>query len=142
MLDLKGSRQLVPGNGEGFMGSREKKVGRWGEDLAADFLQGKGYSVLDRNVHSIYGEIDLVTRLDTGQESFLVFVEVKTRTSLRFGYPEQAVSDRKLEHLHQAIAHYLQQHPELTLSWQLDVIAIRQLDQETEPEIRHFENVI
>ena len=110
--------------------------------MAADFLRGKGYTILDRNVHSIYGEIDLVTRMDAGQEPYLVFVEVKARTSLRFGYPEQAVSDRKLEHLHQAIADYLQQHPELPLDWQLDVIAIRQLDQDTEPEIRHFENVI
>ena len=124
------------------MGSREKKIGRWGEDLAADYLMEKGFTILERNVHSIYGEIDLVTRLDAGQEPFLVFVEVKTRTSLRFGYPEQAVSDRKLEHLHQAIAHYLQQHPEITLNWQLDVIAVQQLDRDTEPEIRHFENVI
>ena len=43
------------------MANRNKKIGKWGEDLAAVYLEEKGYLILDRNVYTSYGEIDIIT---------------------------------------------------------------------------------
>ena len=138
--------------------SRESKntrqaLGRWGEELAADYLADRGYRILDRNARTEYGEIDLVARHE-GQPrqntsvdsevpaSMTVFVEVKTRSSTNFGFPEQAVDDRKQERLLAAAQAYLQAHPELGGDWRVDVIAIQRSRRGDEPEIIHFENAL
>ncbi|NBH14123.1 YraN family protein [Lachnospiraceae bacterium] len=61
------------------------------EKLAAEFLEQKGFQVLQHNFYSRYGEIDLIAR----DEGYLVFVEVKYRESSRSGYPLEAVDGRK-----------------------------------------------
>ncbi|CAG0930904.1 partial hypothetical protein, partial [Planctomycetaceae bacterium] len=62
-------------------------IGKQGEDEAAAFLEGKGYAVLERNYRCRYGEIDIVAR----DGRTVVFVEVKTRGSDRFGTPTASV---------------------------------------------------
>lgn len=114
------------------------KLGRWGEDLAAEFLTDCGYQVLERNVRTPYGEIDLIVQ--RGDE--LVFVEVKTRTSTRFGFPESGLTQQKQAHLVAAVDAYFQARPELSCDWQIDVIAIRKLGDGKKPEILHFENAV
>ena len=71
----------------------------------------------------------------------LIFVEVKTRSSHAFAYPEDSVTQRKQAHMLSAAADYLQAHPESSESWQFDVIAIEGKPG-GKPEIVHFENVI
>jgi len=117
-----------------------QSLGRWGEALAADYLRSLGYSILEQNVHTPYGEIDLIARLE--QPQTLVFVEVKTRRSPQFGLPEDAVNLRKQTHLLSAINHYLQQHPELQGDPRVDVIAIQLYHADQPPVITHFENAI
>ena len=68
-------------------------------------------------------------------------MEVKTRSSHAFAYPEDSVTRRKQAHLLSAAEAWLQAHPESGESWQFDVIAIEQKPG-GEPEIVHFENVI
>jgi len=46
------------------MANRNRNIGKWGEDLAAAYLEGKGYFILDRNVYTSYGEIDIITLQD------------------------------------------------------------------------------
>ncbi len=132
------------------MNAEKKSLGNWGEALAAEYLTQRGYIVLERNVQTPYGEIDLIvqqpdfdgsdrTQSKSGALT-LVFVEVKTRTSSSFGYPEEAVTVGKQEHLLAAAQHYLQQHPEFEGCWRMDVIAIRRLPKMGKIEIRHFEN--
>jgi putative endonuclease len=119
------------------MSTRRQVVGRWGEDAAAGYLAVNGYTILARNVHGAHGEIDIVASKD----GLLVFVEVKTRRSHTFAYPEDSVTHRKQAHLLSAAEEYLQAHPESSESWQFDVIAV-----EGQPggiaKIEHFENMI
>ena len=123
------------------MGNRKQQIGKWGEDLAAIYLESKGYKILERNVYTPYGEIDIIALQEENKEKFLVFVEVKTRTTMEFGNPEDAVTRRKKEHLLAAIESYLQEKPELDLSWQVDVIAIQKTTAAEPPDIQHFESI-
>jgi putative endonuclease len=129
------------------MKTSAQRVGRWGEELAAGYLRQRGYILLEQNARTPYGELDLVARQTCGDELiqggvFTVFVEVKTRRSSSFGWPEQAVNARKRAHLLAAAQSYLQAHPDLRGAWRIDVIAIRRMRSDAPPEIMHFENAI
>jgi putative endonuclease len=119
-------------------------LGRWGEQTAAAFLIEAGYTILAQNVRSAYGEIDLIARPDLvlpQPQGIIVFVEVKTRRSRRYGLPEQAVAVQKQAHLCAAAAAYMQEHPELPQHWRIDVVAIQRRGA-TDPEIVHFEDAV
>lgn len=113
------------------------QTGKWGEEIALEFLRNQGYDLVERNYRSPDGEIDLIVR--KGPD--LVFVEVKTRRSLDYGCPEDAVDNEKIDHIEAAAGWYLQQHPESEESWHLDVISVVGSPGETPPEISWFENV-
>ena len=119
------------------MSKARQAFGKWGEQRAAAYLAERGYQILEHNVRTPYGEIDLIAR----QQSILVFVEVKARHTTRFGYPEESVGVRKQAHLMESAAAYLLAHPEFGENWRIDVIAI--LDRPgAETEILHFENAV
>lgn len=124
------------------MGIHQQEIGRWGENLAADFLEKRRYSILERNYRTLSGEIDLVALQDFGKEMVLVFVEVKTRTSESFGYPEQAITRKKWDHLLRTINDFQDNHPQYEYDWRVDVIAVQRLSVDQSPDIKHFENVI
>lgn len=124
------------------MSADTAKTGQWGEDIAAGYLKDHGYTVLTRNFHTPMGEIDIVALKQIANLSCLVFVEVKTRTSQKYGYPEEAVSRKKWNHLQTAIQYYLESHPELNLEWCVDVIAILGDPAQENPQIQHFQNVV
>jgi putative endonuclease len=119
------------------MSTQKQAFGHWGEDTAAAYLEERGYAILGRNFHTAHGEIDIVA----SKAGVLTFVEVKTRSSHSFAYPEDSVTRSKQAHMLSAAAEYLQAHPESGESWQFDVIAIERKPG-TGPEIVHFENVI
>jgi putative endonuclease len=123
-------------------------LGQWGEALAADYLIEKGYTIIARNERTPYGEIDLIAQQTSQPEPgsyepqlVTVFVEVKTRTSIAFGYPEEAVTPRKQLNLLSAAQHYLQEHPDLDIDWRVDVIAVERIEDQP-PVIHHFENAL
>lgn len=135
------------------MSRSRKTLGAWGETRAAEYLERQGYFILERNARTPYGEIDLIARqaLATeralleeydGAHSMIVFVEVRTRSTTRFGYPEQSLTTRKKERMMANALAYLQEHPELEPSWRVDVIAVRKFRAGDPEEIVHFENVI
>lgn len=131
------------------MSGRRLELGRWGEAEAARFLEGKGYLILERNVRTPYGEIDLIAQLreegplgGASATMVTVFVEVKTRSTATFGPPEESITARKREHLIAAAQSYLQNHPELSGDWRIDVIAIQRLQATAVPVIHHFENAV
>lgn len=115
-----------------------KQLGHWGEELAVEYLVSEGYSIIDRNVHTPYGEIDIIA----SQLNSCVFVEVKTRSTTNFGMPEVSVTPVKLKHMIDAIEFYIQEHPDFDFDWRIDVIAILQQKKEMRPEIVHFQNAI
>ncbi|MDR3576352.1 MAG: YraN family protein [Anaerolineaceae bacterium] len=118
--------------------ARNQTIGGWGEKLAAAYLIEKGCSLIDTNVRTPYGEIDIIVL----NEITLVFVEVKTRTSPNFGFPEGAITSRKRSHLSASAEYYLQEHSEIQNGWRIDVIAIRGKPGDPDPEIIWFENAV
>jgi putative endonuclease len=113
-----------------------RKIGNWGESRAREFLQARGFEVLDQNVYTEYGEIDLVARKDDR----LHFVEVKTRQTGSYGHPEEAITPRKLQHMIESAQGYLQSYPDRETDYQIDVVAI-QVDPQGNQDIWLFENV-
>ena len=93
--------------------------GTQGENAASDFLLAKGYKIIARNYRYKRAEIDIIAQLD----NLLVFAEVKWRRSDNFGFPEEAVSERKRELFLEAAEHYIEE-----TGWQhdlrFDIIAI------------------
>jgi uncharacterized protein (TIGR00252 family) len=83
--------------------SRHLAVGNSGEDLAARFLKGLNYRILERNVRNAWGEIDLVAQ----DRKTIVFVEVKTRSTGLFGGPRAAVNADKQRRMSRAAQAYL-----------------------------------
>lgn len=99
---------------------RKRSLGRLGESLAVKHLKNNGYRILDRNFKSKFGEID-ITALDG---NVLVFVEVKTRWSEKFGPPEAAITPWKIRHIIKAGQYYKLLHPELPDALRLDAVAV------------------
>ncbi len=116
------------------MSLRNNIRGRLGEEDAAAFLKAKGFRILERNYRYERGEIDIIAE----DKAELVFVEVKTRYSTKFGEPEDAVAYHKQAQLRKAAEGYLTAHELVDKFCRFDVIAI--LIEEGRKHIRHIEN--
>jgi len=117
----------------------KKELGDLGEKLAREFLTKRNYRILVTNYrYSRRGEIDIIARDEKTRD--LVFIEVKTRGSTQFGYPEVAVNFHKRQHLSRVIQNYLIKHkiPQKQ-NYRLDCIAILLNFQTRRAAIRHFE---
>lgn len=79
------------------------ELGKKGEDIAVEFLEKQNYNILDRNFICRQGEIDVIA-LD---RDYVVFVEIKSRTSTEFGLPSEAVTKTKLKHMVKSAEYYL-----------------------------------
>ena len=117
--------------------NRRLNLGHRGESIAASYLVKNGYTILEKNWRTPYGEIDLIARID----QVVVFVEVKTRASQALGPPEISITRRKGEHMRNAAEYFIQQHTELTMDWRIDVISV-QIQSGDKSKIDHFENVL
>lgn len=119
-----------------------KSLGDRGEALAADYLEARGYRVLERNYRYERAEVDLVCFLpadDYEAGGQLVFVEVKTRTGLGFGSPEAAVTPEKQRQLRKAAEAYLHERRLEGSPARFDVVAVV-LHNEGDPAVEHFED--
>lgn len=109
------------------------KKGNEGECLAATYLEEKGYRIVHRNYRYKHSEIDLIAE----QNNLLVFVEVKTRTSVSFGYPEEFVDEKKIEKILEGADQYL-----FETNWngnvRYDIVSIKL--RKGAPMIDHFED--
>ncbi len=85
------------------MSSSNKDFGKRGELEAARLLKKDGYKIIEMNYRSRFGEVDIVAR----DGDVLVFVEVKTRSSLDFGSPKEAVGEKKKGHIIQSAQDFL-----------------------------------
>ena len=112
-------------------------IGRWGEQIAEEFLVKQGIEILARNIRTPYGEIDIVAR----QGELVLFEEVKTRTNTAFGFPEDSITELKKKHLYQNALAYIQARPELGDHWRIDVLSIQGKPGKGEPQIEWFINV-
>lgn len=115
---------------------RHQQLGKIGEDFASAFLQNKGYSILQRNFKARYGEIDIIAIY----QEILIFVEVKTRTSIQFGTPEEAVTSKKLQEIIKTSEYYLLLHP-FSSVMRIDVISLLLNAKGEVEKCTHLENV-
>ncbi len=111
--------------------------GKLGEDLAATYLQKKGYSIISRNFNSPFGEIDLIATF----KNTLIFIEIKTRSGNEYGAPQEAVTPWKIKSITKTGQYFRLLHPKLPEALQIDVIAISLNAEKNLPEIGHLENV-
>ncbi|MFO7658761.1 MAG: YraN family protein [Bacteroidales bacterium] len=102
--------------------------GRLGEEIARQFLENLGYKILETNWRFEHKEIDIIALKDKE----IVFVEVKTRKNTRFGEPEEAVDERKQQHLIEAADAYLSGN-NLDYEARFDVISVI-----NNTQIKHF----
>jgi putative endonuclease len=99
--------------------SKHQLTGKKGEALAIAYIKNKGFTLLHQNWRYSRYEVDIIA----SKENVLHFIEVKTRSSLQFGTPEESVSDKKIENLMNASEEFQYRHPE----WkrvQYDVLSI------------------
>ncbi|MVU76593.1 YraN family protein [Nocardia sp. ET3-3] len=111
-------------------------LGAQGEDLAADHLREAGLEIIDRNWRCRSGELDLIAR----DGEVTVFVEVKTRSGLTFGPPEEAVTRLKQQRIRAVAQHWLREQPGPWRRVRFDVVAIL-VRLGRPPEIRHLKAV-
>lgn len=112
-------------------------LGRRGEELAAAYLEAQGMRIVDRNWRCPEGEIDIIA-LDGGT---LVIAEVKTRKSLAYGHPFEAVGPKKLARLHRLAAAWSGEHGRCGPVRRVDVVAV--LDAGTgAPVLEHLKGVV
>jgi len=115
----------------------KKQLGDIGEDISEIFLIKKGYSVLKRNYRCRLGEIDLIAR----DKNKLIFFEVKTRTNLNFGYPEESVNNLKVIKLKKIATFFTVTKNMLNLDIQFDVISINLFQTSYVDDIKNAKNI-
>ena len=109
-----------------------KALGNRGEEQAVEFLLKNRFQILEKNYRFKHLEVDIIA-LDTVQDE-VVFVEVKNRSSDKYGHPSLAVNRKKLENLQTAATIFIKQHG-LNKSYRFDIISL------LPNKIEHFENV-
>ena len=95
-------------------------TGKNGEELACKYLKQKHYKILERNYRCKTGELDIIAKY----KKELVFVEVKTRRNLEYGYPIEAVNKIKQKHLVSAINYYIYLNKIKNIDIRVDVIEV------------------
>lgn len=117
------------------MSESNREKGSEAEALAAAYLESKGWVVLDQNYAFQRAEVDIVAY----NQTCIVFVEVKSRSGIYFGRPEEAVNRQKIKQIYKASEAWLYERKMEGSPIRFDVIAIVQQGNEA-PEITHFED--
>jgi len=94
-------------------------LGKLGEEMAADYLQKNGYTILQTNYVFLKAEIDIIAK----KENILAVVEVKTRSSIEYGLPQEFVKPKKIQLLVKAINEYIIQN-DLDVEVRFDIISV------------------
>lgn len=109
------------------------ELGKIGEDLAVEFLQKKGYKILERNWRFKKAEVDIISL----KKDVLAIIEVKTRSSNYFGNPQDFVNPKKIQLLVEAINQYVTTK-DLDVEVRFDIVAI--LKNNNKLEIEHLKD--
>jgi len=115
-----------------------QRVGRLGEEAARKFLKKRGYRIRETGFRCPRGEIDIVAQ----RKDWLVFVEVRTRSSPDFGTPEESITQTKKERLIASALTYNSTHQDLPPQWRIDVVAIELDDKGKVGRIEQLENAV
>jgi putative endonuclease len=115
-----------------------QEVGKLGEKVAQKFLRKRGYRIRETGFRCHRGEIDIIAQ----KKDYLVFVEVRTKSSLDFGTPEESITQTKKERIIASALTYTSTHQNLPSLWRIDVVAIELDDKGQTKRIEHIENAI
>ena len=118
------------------MSNDKLRLGQFGEQLAGNYLKNKGYQIITQNYRTRDGEIDLICQ----KNNVIHFIEVKTRTNQNFGWPEEAVDEKKLEKISLAAEKYLKEN-NADSEWQIDIISILIDKKKRSAGIKYLENI-
>lgn len=110
-------------------------LGKYGEEVATTFLIDKGFQIVTRNYRQKTGEVDIIAQ----DGSTLVFIEVKTRSSLQFGQPFEAVTEKKQAKLKRIALDYMTRNSIKNQAARFDVVSIL-IKKNKEPVIEHLQN--
>ncbi len=99
-----------------------KEIGKWGENIACQYLKENQYNILERNFLCRQGEIDIIAKDLVKNE--LVFIEVKTRSNFKYGNPADSVDKNKQRHMKSAIKYYIYKNGVKNIAIRIDVIEI------------------
>ena len=115
-----------------------QEVGKLGEEAARKFLKKRGYRIRETGFRCRRGEIDIVAQ----KKDYLVFVEVRTKSNLDFGTPEESITQSKKERLIASALTYTTTHENLPPLWCIDVVAIELDEKGKTRRIDLIENAI
>ncbi|MCM8710609.1 YraN family protein [Clostridium sp. SYSU_GA19001] len=118
------------------MKSLNKNIGFYGEDIAANYLKNLGYIIFERNFRCYIGEIDIIGKDNT----YIVFVEVKTRYDNNYGTPAESVTYSKQRKIYKTAQYYILKNNIHKLNFRFDVIEIILNDTKNAPTIRLIKN--
>jgi len=113
--------------------AQHNELGKLGEELAVEFLQKTGYDILETNYVYQKAEIDIIAQ----KENLLAVVEVKTRSSIEFGLPQDFVKPKKIQLLVKAVNEYVVSN-DLEVEVRFDIVAIYKDNKEF--KIDHLED--
>jgi len=115
-----------------------QEVGKLGEKAARKFLKKRGYRIRETGFRCRHGEIDIIAQ----QKDWLVFVEVRTKSNLDFGTPEESITQAKKERLIASALTYTSTHQNLPPLWRIDVVAIELDEKGKTKRIELIENAV
>ena len=98
----------------------KRDFGNTGENLATDYLEKQGYTILERNFYCKQGEIDIIAK----DKNEIVFIEVKSRSNKLFGIPSEAVTKQKIRHLFRTARYFLYKNKMINEYIRFDVVEI------------------
>lgn len=102
------------------MKQNNKVIGDLGENLASEYLLKNNYVILEKNFRTRLGEIDLIVK----DRDIIAFVEVKTRRSLNFGYPYEAVNHKKMQKIIRVSENYIAYKGTENTQYRFDIIEV------------------
>jgi putative endonuclease len=114
----------------------KQEIGKWGESCASAYLSKIGFCIVDKNVRTPYGEIDLIAQ----QNEMTLFVEVKTRSTSNAGFPEEAITDSKFDRMHECADWYLDNYSDKVKEWRIDLITVIGRNGTPDPLIDWFQD--
>jgi len=115
-----------------------REIGKMGERIAVKFLLSGKFRILNRNFSCPLGEIDIVTR----KNDCVIFFEVKTRTSNKFGHPLEAITGQKKKHILRSCYYYLGKHNLFDNLYRIDAIGINLSPEGKFQILTHVKNII
>lgn len=130
----------------------KNRIGAYGEDIAAKYIQRLGQVILDKNYLKKWGEIDIVSRETKAGKQIIHFIEVKTvsyetkvdlEKAVSYGTwrPEENVHPSKILKLNRAVESWLMEHSSDN-DWVIDVVAVRVVPRERYATVKYIPNII